>query len=169
MLRVLFGMAMLFAIPLVSSAQQVTYFSQVVQPTPVWSNGRVVVPSTPYGGGGMIVPQPWSTLTATPTGQWILTSPQVITGVTPYGGINTASSTLATTVFAPGRELGRQMGTYSLNQPIYNSNGQVVGWQQGQVWTNPLTGQFHQDTRVTTPNGLGGTDTRQVQMSSPHP
>ncbi len=94
-------------------------------------------------------------------------SPQQISGFNPWtGGWNTQNSNISTTVFTPGRDQSRFNGSARpVNRPVYDSWGNLRGWERGTEWTNSMTGQTHKDTQIYTPNGIGGTNTTNVMRS----
>ena len=85
-------------------------------------------------------------------------TPNQLTSVNPWtGGLNTANQQINNTAYTPGRlqSAGNGTGRF-VNRPVYNSFGQITGYQQGYVWNNSLTGQEHGQVNTVTPNGLGG-------------
>lgn len=84
-------------------------------------------------------------------------SPTQVTGYGPNGEIHTGNATVHGSTFTPGRNLSQQNGTrQQVQQPIYDQNGNVVGYQAGTVWQNSITGQQHGNVTTYTPNGTGG-------------
>jgi hypothetical protein len=87
-------------------------------------------------------------------------------GFTPDGGINTSGVTVFDSVNDPFRDSSRFNGTMRrVNRPLRDSNGRIVGWQEGWAWQNDVTGQTHFEGQNVTNNGLGGTNT-QLQFRS---
>ena len=69
--------------------------------------------------------------------------------------------------FQQGREQSKYNGTQRFERrPVYGANGRIIGYQQGQVWQNSITGQEHSDMTSYTPNqhnGVHGTHTQRIQ------
>lgn len=83
-------------------------------------------------------------------------TPTQVTGYGPNGEIHTGNTNVRGTAFTPGRNLGQLGGTQQVQQPVYDQHGNVVGFQSGDVWHNPITGQQHGNMTTYTPNGSGG-------------
>ena len=83
-------------------------------------------------------------------------SPTQVTGYGPNGAIHTGNTNVQGSAFTPGRNLGQLGGTQAVQQPVYDQFGNVVGFQSGNVWQNPITGQQHGNMTTYTPNGTGG-------------
>ena len=95
-----------------------------------------------------------------------VTPPQVL-GYGPNGEVYTVDSATAGSYHTPGRQLSQFNGTRrSVQRPIYDSNGNIVGYQEGEVWNNSLTGQEHGTVTNVIPNGTGGTHQSNVQYST---
>jgi len=106
--------------------------------------------------GHSVVPlaQPQGTFHNRIPGGWV--SPNVVTGINNQtGGLNTSNSQVDDSAFAFGREQGKANKKW-VRRPVYGANGQISGYQEGHVWTNPYTGQEHGETKSFTPNNLGG-------------
>lgn len=89
----------------------------------------------------------------------VITQPQ-FNGFAHNGGIHTKGTTIHNSAFDPYREISKQIGpSWNVNRPIIQ-NGQVVGWEKGREWFNPVTNQVHGQTQQFTPNGLGGVNTQ---------
>lgn len=87
----------------------------------------------------------------------VLVSPERFNGYTPWGGINTRNEQVNNTYFDYGRNGSRYNGSRRwVNRPVYDSYGRIVGYQQGEIWNNSLTGQEHGNVKTVTPNGHGG-------------
>ena len=88
--------------------------------------------------------------------------PPTFSGYNPAtGGWNSQSAQVNNSVYTPFRNTSVNNGSMiPVNQPVYNPNGQVVGWQQGVQWKNSVTGQQHFNTNVITPNGTGGVNSQ---------
>ena len=84
-------------------------------------------------------------------------TPERFNGYTPWGGINTRNQQVNNTYFDYGRNGSQYNGSRRwVSRPVYDSYGQVTGYQQGHVWNNSLTGQEHGNVTTVTPNGHGG-------------
>lgn len=81
-----------------------------------------------------------------------------ISGINPYTGrYDTRNQQVENTYFDPTRNQSRQNGTQRyVNRPVYNQNGQIVGYERGYVWNNTYTGVEHKELKVVTDNGEGG-------------
>lgn len=103
-----------------------------------------------------------------PSGPAIVTSNQV-SSIDPFtGAVNTSNTQIDHSAFAAGRLESMNNGTKRwVNRPIYNSMGQVVGYQEGYVWNNSLTGQEHGNLTNFTPNNSGGVHVQQQTRSRP--
>ena len=86
----------------------------------------------------------------------VYVSPNEIVGVNPQtGGIDTQNRQIDNTVYQPGRNSSQNNGTKRwVRRPVYNAQGQEVGYQEGWVWNNSYTGQEHGELSNYTPNGL---------------
>lgn len=149
--------------------------AQVVLPGP---NGpRVVSPSygqvrpLPYPVRPMPhpAPQPPPRFIPPAHGQYpVYVSPNEIVGVNPEtGGLDTQNRQIDNTVYQPGRDSSQNNGTKRwVRRPVYNSQGQQVGYQEGWVWNNSYTGQEHGELSNYTPNGLGGVNGQHQSTSA---
>lgn len=127
-------------------------------------------PIRPYP---IIQPQPYPTGTYIPPshGQYpIHVTPNEVIGVNPHtGGLDTQNRQIDNTVLQIGRNESQNNGTKRfVRRPIYNSQGQQVGYQEGWVWRNSITGQEHGELRNYTPNNKGGVN-NQYQSKSVNP
>lgn len=143
------------------------------------ANGPQVVPQTQYSPqrlntGGIqiqrwtegpsypqVVPQtqPQGLIYDRIQGGWV--TPNVQTGINKQTlGIDTSNSQVDDSAFAFGREQGKANKRW-VRRPVYGTNGQISGYQEGYVWTNPYTGQEHADMKNYTPNNQGGINTQQ--------
>ena len=136
-------------------------------------NGPQIVPQTNLGRAPAWTPPPGGVKPWPPSqsvypqqgiqhhripGGWV--SNNTATGVNNQtGGIDTSNSQIADSAFAYGREQGKANRRW-VSKPVYGANGQVTGYQEGYVWTNPITGQQHHDLKVRTPNGSNGVHTQ---------
>lgn len=106
-------------------------------------NGQLNIPlgRRAWIGGGVVVPQ----------------QPVQVIGYGPQGQIYTADGQVMGSALAPGRGISQFNGTQrQVQQPIYDNFGNIVGYQEGQVWNNSITGQQHGNITTYTPNGSGG-------------
>lgn len=71
------------------------------------------------------------------------------------GGYNTQNTHYQDSAFVAGREEGKANSRFERNN-VYDSRGNVVGFQEGQVWNNAQTGQRHHKMKTYTPNNSGG-------------
>lgn len=79
-------------------------------------------------------------------------SPPHFSGYGPWGcGPNTSGTTVYNSAFDPWREASKWNGTAH-----YVSHPVAGGWETGTEWYNHATGQWHGNTTVVSPNGLGG-------------
>ena len=96
------------------------------------------------GGGqvGPIYPQ---------SGPAIVT-PNVVNNYDPYTGTIVSSNTqIDHSAFDPNRNLSMNNGTLrNVRRPIYDQMGNFVGYSEGQVWNNSVTGQEHSNLNNTT-------------------
>jgi len=115
----------------------------------------------PLGGGNRInlglpgrrFQQPYSL--PQPQGYHI---PGHVTGYGPYGQVHTGSGYVAGSAHATGRNFSQNNGTRrQVQRPIHDGYGNVIGYQQGTVWNNSITGQEHGNMTTYTPNSTGGT------------
>ena len=121
------------------------------------SFAQVIVPGH---GGPVVVPSPQPPRFIPPSqGQYpVYVTPNEVIGVNPQtGGLDTQNRQIDNTAYQYGRNESKNNGTRRwVRRPIYNSQGQVVGYQEGWVWRNTYTGQEHGDLVNYTPNGQGG-------------
>ena len=98
-------------------------------------------------------------------------TPNAITGVNPQtGGLNTGNTQLNNTYFDPFRDQSQFNNSRRWEQrPVYNTFGQLTGYQQGWVWNNSVTGQEHGNLQTYTPNQFGGVHEGQVLYSKVEP
>lgn len=120
-----------------------------------------------FGGASQVMAQ--SPFFPPPPAFPVIQTPTQITGFNPAtGGFNTAGTTVFNTAFDPFRQASMFNGTARpVNQPVFNSFGQPVGWQQGVAWQNSVTGQTHFQGQVMRPNGVGGVNTQTVFRYAP--
>lgn len=96
------------------------------------------------------------------SGPAIVSSNQVSSVDLQTGAVNTSNFQIDHSTFAPGRADSMHNGTKRwVKRPIHNMSGQVVGYQEGWVWNNSMTGQEHGSLQNYTPNGLGGVHVQQ--------
>lgn len=89
----------------------------------------------------------------------VIVSPTQVTGFNPYtGGLNTGNTVIHNSAFDPYRNFSA--GIPGNLQPV-SRPATGGGWEVGQQWYNPVTGQFHGNTQIIRPNGLGGVQTTQ--------
>ncbi len=100
----------------------------------------------------------------------VYVTPNEVVGVNPHtGGLDTQNRQIDNTAFQHGRNESQHNGTKRwVQRPIYNSQGQQVGYQEGWVWNNSYTGQEHGDLNNYTPNDKGGIN-NQNQIRSVNP
>ena len=98
-------------------------------------------------------------------------SPDRFDGINPItGGINTKNEQIDNTYYDPNRESSKYNGTRRwVQRPIYGSNGQITGYQEGYVWTNSVTGVEHGELKNVTKNNKGGTHEQIKVQSAPNP
>ena len=132
------------------------------QPTVVPSYPQpTVVPSYPSPGVQPSYPRPIVSgpQVYPPQPQYpVVVTPNQFNGYNPNtGGINTSNTQIDNTAFDPYRNNSQFNGSkrWVSNRPIYK-NGQIVGYQQGWVWNNSVTGQEHGTVKNFTPNEHGG-------------
>lgn len=95
-----------------------------------------------------------------------MTPPQVL-GYGPNGEVYTAASATAGSYHTPGRHLSQLNGTRrSVQRPIHDSYGNIIGYQEGEVWNNSITGQEHGNVTNVIENGTGGTHQSAVLYST---
>ncbi|MBA4064874.1 MAG: hypothetical protein C0501_14405 [Isosphaera sp.] len=122
---------------------------------------RPVYPYTPVYNPYPYYPYPY-----TPSYP-VYVSPTQVTGVTPWGGVNTAGATVYDSAFSPWRTASKANGSLHWeSHPVYGPGGQIVGYKQGYAWVDSVTGQKHFDGTVVTPNATGGTNTQHVIRSA---
>lgn len=86
------------------------------------------------------------------------------------GGWDTMNSQIHHSAFDPYREMSKHNGSRRfVRRPVYNSLGQRVGYQQGWVWTNSVTGQQHANLQSYTPNSSGGVHQHNTVRSARRP
>lgn len=103
---------------------------------------------------GTQFPNPYSQSTP----YWALRQhPMIVTrnqqiGVDPYTGAPiTRNEQVSNTYFDPTRNAMRNNGTQQFVQrPVYNSQGQITGYEQGYTWRNTITGAEHHELKTTT-------------------
>jgi hypothetical protein len=111
-------------------------------------------------------PYPYNPYPYTPSYP-VYSTPTQITGVTPWGGVNTAGATVYDSAFSPWRTASMANGSLHWeSHPVYGPYGQIVGYKQGYAWVDSVTGQKHFDGTVVTPNGTGGTNTQHIFRSA---
>lgn len=116
-----------------------------------------------YYGPSTYYPYPY------PPAYPVYQSPTQVTGWTPYG-YNTAGTTVYNSAYSPWRTASMTNGTmHYVNQPVYGPYGEIVGWRNGEAWTDSVTGQPHFQGNVVTPNGIGGYNDQTVFRSAPPP
>ena len=94
-------------------------------------------------------------------------SPTQVLGYGPNGQVYTGNGQVAGSYHTPGRNLSQMNGTQRyVEQPIYDSYGNLVGHQAGTVWNNSITGQQHGNMTTYTPNGTGGHHQSTTQYST---
>ena len=97
----------------------------------------------------------------------VYVSPSYVSGYTPWGGLNTTGTTVYNSAYSPWRTASMYNGTlHYVNQPVYNSYGQITGWRSGEAWRDSVTGQQHFQGNVVTPNGAGGWNNQNVFRSA---
>ena len=159
------SVAIVFAV-LAGEAQAQTVlqssYGPVVQPT-VPTGGIVGTPAfAPPGtrGPGYGVPgYGISTYPAYPRPSTpVYVTPERYTGYNPQtGGWNTTNTQVNNTFYDQGRDASRYNGTSQyVRRPVYDSYGRVVGYEEGEVWRNSVTGQEHGNLITNTPNSSGG-------------
>ena len=85
------------------------------------------------------------------------------------GGFDTSNLQIDHSANQVFRDASRNNGTLrKVRRPIYGPGGNVIGYQEGQVWRNSLTGQEHGDLNNFTPNQHGGVH-RQREIKSIYP
>jgi hypothetical protein len=131
------------------------------QPMPIPQSGG---PTLQFGPGGPSVSFGNGPTINIPVGQIVdrirdrrgFQSPTRVTGYGPNGEIHTGHTNIQGSAFTPGRNLGQLGETQQVQQPVYDHNGNVIGFQSGSTWQNPITGQQHGNVTTYTPNGTGG-------------
>ncbi|MCA9185263.1 MAG: hypothetical protein R3E01_18895 [Pirellulaceae bacterium] len=100
----------------------------------------------------------------------VYVTPNQDVGTNPYtGGMDTANHQVDNTYFQNGRNESANNGTRRfVRRPVYDANGNVVGYQEGYVWINSVTGQEHGDLINYTPNNKGGVHKGIQQFSVPN-
>lgn len=123
--------------------------AQVVMPGPAG-------PTVTFPGSGQVVGSPQYP---------VLVTPNIVTGFNPQtGGLNTANRQIDNSFFDYRRESSKYNGTRRwVRRPVYGAYGRIVGYQEGFVWNNSVTGREHGDLQSFTPNGSGGIHTGVVQ------
>jgi hypothetical protein len=97
-----------------------------------------------------------------------IVTPNQIIGRNPFGVINTGNRQIDNTYFDPARNLSANNGTKRyVNRPVYDANGQIVGYEKGYVWNNSVTGVEHGELKSVTDNGQGGVHEQIRSMSVP--
>ncbi len=178
----MFRKSMLVVIPLCltlaifcsqASAQYVVPGPQgpVVQPGPVYNppvvyqqypQGMVTYPGNTYPGNTYTTYYPPYYRPSVP----VAGTPSTITTYNPQtGGWNTASSQWNNTYWDPGRNASQYNNRRWVQRPVYNTMGQITGYQEGWVWNNAWTGQEHGNVQTYTPNATGGVNQGQILYS----
>ncbi|MCA9185195.1 MAG: hypothetical protein R3E01_00990 [Pirellulaceae bacterium] len=109
--------------------------------------------------GPMVIPAPPTQYIPPTAGQFpVYVTPNQVTGVNPItGGLDTTNQQIDNTTFQVGRNESMNNGTKRwVRRPVYNQAGQIVGYQEGYVWNNSITGQEHGNLVSYTPNNQGG-------------
>ncbi|MGI9519593.1 MAG: hypothetical protein ACR2NP_21250 [Pirellulaceae bacterium] len=83
-------------------------------------------------------------------------TPNQLIGFNPQTGPITFNQQIDNTAFDFGRNQSRNNQRRWVNRPVYNTMGQITGYEQGWEWTNMYTGQSHGDTQVITHRPGGG-------------
>ncbi len=91
-----------------------------------------------------IVPPAFPSSPSIPSGPMIVT-PNQIDGYNPNTGqLHSSNVQIDHSATDPYREFSRDNGTRRyVKRPIYDTYGNLVGFQEGEVWNNSLTGQEH--------------------------
>jgi hypothetical protein len=132
------------------------------------SNVTLAQTVVPGPGGPRVMPPQSQQYIPPSQGQYpIYVSPNEITGINPEtGGYDTYNRQIDNTVYQVGRNESQNNGTKRwVRRPIHNAQGQVVGYQEGYVWINSITGQEHGELTNYTPNGLGGVNNQHQSRS----
>ncbi len=136
------------------------------------NGSQVVQPSRGYVSPPQLYPPPISPSFdqwGNPVGPAIVTGNQFNGFNSQTGGIDTANQQVDHSAFRAGREESKFNGSYRhVRRPIYDTAGQVVGYQEGYVWNNNVTGEEHGDLQNYTPNSMGGVH-QGSQMKSSRP
>ena len=97
----------------------------------------------------------------------IYQSPGQVLGYGPQGQVYTGNGQVMQSALTPGRNMSQYNGTQRVvQQPIHDNFGNVIGYRQGTVWNNSLTGQQHGAMTTYTPNGTGGYHQSTTQYST---
>ncbi len=154
-----------------AQAQTILYgdYGPVVQPT-VPAGGVIGTPAfAPGYAPGFGVPA--QTIYPGRVSGPVYVTPTQFNGYNPQtGGWDTRNSQVNNTYYDYGRDASRYNGTSQyVRRPVYNSAGQVVGYEQGEVWRNTYTGQEHGNLKTYTPNNTGGVQETAVFRSTAAP
>lgn len=125
-------------------------------------NAQTIVPGP---GGPRVMPPATGQYIPVSEGQYpVYVTDNKITGINPEtGGYDTENRQIDNTVNQIGREESKKNGTMRwVQRPVHNSQGQVVGYQEGYVWINSYTGQEHGELTNYTPNDLGGVNNQHL-------
>ena len=100
------------------------------------------------------------------TGPAIVT-PNVVDNYDPYTGtLNSSNTQVDHSAFNQHRNSSINNGTLrDVRRPIYDQMGNLVGFSEGQVWNNSVTGQEHGNLSNTTVDQNGNVH-RQRQVTS---
>jgi hypothetical protein len=143
--------------------------NQIVYPPYV--QNQVIYPSETVVYPGNQIQYPGTTIYNPPLMPYRPSVPQVVTPntVTGYnpqtGGLNTANTQFNNTFFDPLRNQSQFNNRRWVQRPVYSTGGQVIGYEQGWVWNNAITGQEHGNLQTYTPNQTGGVHEGQVLYS----
>ncbi|MEL7497822.1 MAG: hypothetical protein AAFN77_09445 [Planctomycetota bacterium] len=82
----------------------------------------------------------------------VFVTPNQFRGYDPYTGMPiTQNLQVENTYFDPNRNLMRNNGTERfVRRNVYDARGRIVGFEQGNVWRNTITGAEHHDLKVIT-------------------
>lgn len=131
------------------------------------ATGQVVIPGNT---GPVVIPSSRPHVIPRTQGQFpVYVTPNVIVGINPVtGGVDTQNRQIDNTAYQYGRHESQFNGTKRwVRRPVYNAQGQVVGYQEGWVWINSYTGQEHGEMVNYTPNGQGGVNSGHQTFAQP--